>query len=614
MTVKALKTAVFAATALWAGHTNAAPQSVQTLEYVETPARSQQPEDAALAPTTVLRRDDIERLQARSVTELLERAPGVSIARSGGPANQTSVFLRGTDADHVLVLVDGVRLASATAGLTAFQDIPVEQIERLEIVRGPRSSLYGADALGGVIQIFTRRGGGPTRPHFAVGGGRYDSFHAQAGLQGGGERSRYSVSATHRRANGYDICDNNALTGGCFTAEPDDDGFERQSLSAQAGHEFRNGLTLAAHALYSDGDSEFDGSFTNETDTVQQVYGASVEARPLSRWRLRLEAGQSRDESDNFNNGSFVSRFDTEQDTAGLQNRFSLGESHELMLGADYRNEAITSTTDYNETERDNTGVYAQYLGRLGDHELELAARHDDDEQFGQHSTGSLTWGWRLARGYTITASYGTGFNAPAFNDLYFPGFANPDLDPEESTSSEIGLLHRQGENRWSLRVFETDIDDLIVLDGNFIGQNISQARIRGVEAEAATRRAGWRLGLNGSWLDAENRADDANRGNDLPRRPDYTLQFDADRPFGRHSLGASLRVEGSRYDEVANANKLDARVLIDLRTAWRFKPDWQLQARLSNLLDDEGESARFFNPPGRNLYLTLSYAPDPKP
>lgn len=583
-----------------------------------TATRTSRSRSASLAPNTVITREEIERTQAQSVRELLQRSPGISVANQGGSGKITELRLRGTESDHVLVLVNGVRYNSATSGLAAVQDIPVGQIERIEIVRGPRSALYGSDAIGGVIQIFTRDGGEDAKPYFNVGTGTYDTYEGQVGVAGGNDRANYSVSLGGKKTDGFDSCTGRPFGApgggaGCFANEPDDDAYSRTSGSMRAGYRFANGVRLNAHALRVEGDNEFDGTAAsgNEAETLRQVYGISVGGRPDDAWNMELSLNRSRDESDNFFNGRFINSIDSIRDTVKLQNDIALSPDNLLTIGADYRRSQVESTTQYNQTQRDNTGVFMQYLGMWGDHELQLAARGDDNEQFGEHATGSVTYGWDFTDVHTVTVSYGTAFKAPTFDELYFPGLSNPDLEPEESRSLELGLTSNRAWGRWALRAYETRIDELIALDSMFTPQNISETRLRGVEAEIGASFGAWLLNANTTWLDAKNRSDGANAGNELPRRPEYSAQVDLDRRFGRFSAGISVFAASSTFDNVSNTRTLDGYEVVDLRGQMHVNTDWSVEARIGNLLDENYETAALYNQPGRNLFVTLRYQPE---
>lgn len=578
-----------------------------------TATRTAQTADETLSSVTVITKKEIERQQAQSVQDLLRGVPGVSVTNDGGPGKATSVFLRGTESDHVLVLIDGVKVGSATLGTTAFQDIPVWQIERIEIVRGPRSSLYGSEAIGGVIQIFTRKGGGALKPYFSLGGGSYRTYNASAGLSGGGEHGWFNLSASGINTEGFNACDGKPSPdgAGCFTTEPDKDGYRNLSGSLRAGYRFDSGVEMDVHALRAKGKNEFDGSYVNESESVQQVNGGTLRFSPVNTWQATLAVGRSRDESDNFKDGAFASHFDTQRDTLSLQNDVTLATKHLLTVGADYQDDRIDSTTAYAVTSRNNTGLFSQYQGRFGASDVQLSLRRDDDQQFGEHDTGGTTWGYALSERLRVTASYGTALKAPTFNELYYPGFGNPDLHPETSRSVELGLRGESAWGRWSLNTYETRIDDLIAFDSStFAAANIDQARIRGLEAVLGTRLGRWILNTNLTLLDPQNRSGGANDGNVLPRRAKQSLRLDADGYFGRYRLGATLLAAGKRYDDLANTHKLGGYATLDIRTEYALAKAWRVQGRIENLFNKHYETAAFFNQPGRSLYLTLRYQP----
>lgn len=580
---------------------------------IVTATRTAQTAEETLSSVTVITRTEIERQQAQSVQELLRGIPGVSIANNGGPGKATSLFLRGTESDHVLVLIDGIKVGSATLGTTAFEDIPVEQIERVEIVRGPRSSLYGSEAIGGVIQIFTRTGGGDLKPFFSVGGGSDRTYNSSAGLSGGGERGWFSVSASGIDTEGFNACDGKPSPGGagCFTTEPDKDGYRNVSGSLRAGYRFDTGLEMDVHALRAEGKNEFDGRFVNESESMQQVLGGTLRFSPVEIWQATLTVGRSRDESDNFKDGVFKSRFNTERDTVTFQNDFAIAIEHLLTVGADHLDDRVDGTTAYAVSSRDNTGLFTQYQGTLGAHDVQLSLRQDDNEQFGSQNTGGAAWGYALSESLRLTASYGTAFKAPTFNELYFPGFGKPNLRPETSRSVELGLRGESTWGHWSLNAYETRIDDLIAFDSRiFAPANIDQARIRGLEAVLGTRLGNWDLNANLTLLAPENRSASATDGNVLPRRARQFLRLDADRDFGRYRLGTTLLAADKRYDDLANTRRLSGYATLDVRAEVALTKDWRVQARVENLLDKDYETAAFFNQPGRSLYLTLRYQP----
>jgi vitamin B12 transporter len=582
---------------------------------IVTATRTTQTADESLASVTVINRQDIERQQALSIQHLFQGLPGISIANNGGPGKNTSVFMRGTESDHVLVMIDNIKVGSATSGTTAFENIPIEQIERIEIVRGPRSSLYGSEAIGGVIHIFTRKGdGGGFKPHFSFGYGSYDTFNGSAGLSGGGKQGWFNMTVSGMGTDGFNACTGKPSPNGagCFTIEPDRDGYHNVAGSMRAGYRFKNGLEIDANFMHSAGKTKFDGSFVNKSELAQQVFGGTARFSPMNFWRINLIAGRSKQDSDNFNGTFFTSQFNTLRDTITLQNDFTLGKNHLLTVGADYQNDNVDSTEDFTVNTRTNWGVFTQHQASIAKHNMQLSLRHDDNEQFGSHVTGGAGWGYAITDKILLTANFGSAFKAPTFNELYFPSFGNANLRPEKSRSFEFGARGNMDWGNWSLNVYETKIDNLIAFDAStFAPGNIDQARIRGLEAIVNTQIKGWQLNGNLTFLDPENRSSGANKGNILPRRAEQSFRLDANRTlFDKIRIGGMFLAEGKRFDDLANTRKLDNYVRFDLRAEYIINQNWRLQGRIENLFDKDYETAAFFNQPGRNFFATLRYQP----
>ena len=582
--------------------------------------------DESLSSVTVITHADIERLQPVSVIDLLNGLPGVTFAQSGGIGQQSSLFLRGTNSTHTLVLIDGVRIGSVTAGLAAFEQIPVEQIDRIEIVRGPRSSLYGADAIGGVIQIFTKHGnpGGGVAPSLSMTAGSNGFVNSQVGLSGGDPHAWYNVSLGGEYTSGIPACRMGAAEAqaGCFVDDPRDDAYRNWNGSANAGYRWDNGTELAFDWLRSKSDVEYAGSPYGGNDAVneQHVAGARLSFTPLDIWKVTLNAGQSRDDSQTYYQGTYFGEYyprtptgyaDSRRNQFSWQNDIALGSGQLLTVGADYQQEHITSDTGYLDSTRGDAGTYAQYQGTFGQNEVQLSARHDHNDQFGNHNTGAAAWGYNFADGLKFTASYGSAFHAPTFNDLYYPyGSGNPDLKPESSRSAELGLSQTVGIWNWALNAYQTRINQLITLDANYVPQNISQARIRGLEGQVGVNLDGWRLQ---TYLTAMQPIEDdsgPNNGNLLPRRPKQTARVELDKSYGNFAFGGTFNADGKRYDDAANLHRLGGYTTTDLRASYAFAPSWKVEARLANIFDRNYETAYYFNQPGRTWYLTLRYSP----
>jgi vitamin B12 transporter len=339
--------------------------------------------------------------------------------------------------------------------------------------------------------------------------------------------------------------------------------------------------------------------------------GAKVSIAPGEGWDIDLAVGRSLDVLDIYYQGAFLDTFETQRDSLSWQNDIAIGEEHLLTAGVDYLEDRVGGTVDYTANSRSSTGVFGQYQGRFGANLIKASLRRDDNEQFGGHTSGDTAWGYGFDSGVRVSLSYGTAFKAPTFNDLYYPYFGNPDLDPETSRSLELGLSGDYSVGNWSVSLYQTDIDNLIAFDAVVqIPRNIDSARIRGLEAAGTARLAAWDLNAALTLLDPVNQSEGANAGNLLPRRPQQSFRLDADRELGDYSLGASLLATGRSYDDLANRIRLDGYVLVDLRAEYRFTDDLRLQGRIENLFDADYETAAYYNQAGRGFYLTLRYTP----
>lgn len=578
---------------------------------VVTATRTAITTDAALAPVDVIDRDAIARSQAGSLGELLRGRAGINLSNQGGIGKLSTLFVRGAESDHVLVLVDGVRIGSATSGLASFQDLPVALIDRIEIVRGPRSSLYGSDAIGGVIQIFTRRDRGESANfRFHVGAGSQGRREGGVGVGGSAGRGWFGVDAAFQSTDGIDACRGAGFPvfAGCFVdGQTDRDGYRNHAFSARGGLDIGESVTLEAHALYVSGHNDYDGSFVDNSDIRQQALGAQLRWKASERVDLRFNVGSNQDASDNFigsvPNGDFASR----RNSASVQADIALAEAQLLTLGVDWLHDRVNSDTAYDDTRRGNRAAFAQYQGTFGKHDVQLALRRDDNDQFGGETTGTAAWGLNFADAWRVTASYGTAFKAPTFNELYYPFFSNPALRPESSKTYEIGLAWRGKTTRVRLDAFNTDVKDLIAYNATlFLPDNIEKARLRGAELRVDSKLFGWDLGASASWLDPQDRRS----GHDLPRRARETARLELDRGFGKFRLGFTGVAEGDRYDDLANVRRMGGFATLDVRGEYAVTDDWTLQARVANVFDTSYETAAFYNQPGREYFVTLRFRP----
>ncbi len=593
-------------------------EEVELPPMVVTGTRTPLPVERLPAAVTVFTREDIERLQIKTLPDLLKGSAGLDLTQSGSFGKTTSVFLRGTESDHVLVLIDGLRVGSATLGTTPFEFIPVEQIERVEITRGPFSSLYGSEAIGGVIQIFTRKGKGPLRLSGSAGGGTFNSYEVTGTAGGEYKDSHYNLTVDYFNTQGYDVRPD--LPPDDPEADPDDDGYNNLSVAARAGHRFGKDATLDGFFLRAAGETEFDAFDVNKTEFVEQVAGGWASYSPFEFWKTALRLGGSLDGSDQFTpSGAFFSRFDTRQFQVSWQNDFPITPDHLVTAGMDFYNQNVDSTVDFPVTSRDDTGLFGQYIGRLGRNSLVASVRWDNisgptDEN---PTTGYVGWSYNWDYGIRLLASFGNAFKTPTFNELFFPGFGNPDLTPESSKSYEVGLEGRHGWGYWGLRAFRTEVDDLIttvfdplvtcpppLFSFGFCPQNIDEARIDGLEMQTGAQLWGWNTSLIYTLLDPENET----TGRRLPRRAENTLKFELSRAFGPLSVSGNVLAQSDRFDDALNTIRVPGYAIVNLSASYQMTKNLFLRGELGNLLDKDYELVSTFREAGRNFFISLYY------
>ena len=575
--------------------------AAETLDtVVVTATRSPMPIARGLASTTVLDRAAIEQAQAPDLIDLLARQAGVDVSRTGGPGSVSTLFLRGGNSNHVLVLVDGVRVNSVQQGLYDFSSLPIDRIERIEIVRGPRAALWGSDAIGGVIQIFTRDPG----QHGAQ--TRFGSFQrvegsAQWGVSG--ERGSFGIGGGVQDVEGY-----NVSTPRSFGFDPDRDGFRNRHLSL-GGRTTLGTQALGMNLLSTVADVEFDRGLTQS----HSVSGGATLGGPLAaRWSHSLALGEAREDLKTLS--SFGSRFESRRRSADWLHDLSLAEGQALLFGVNRVAEDAVSRNASNavvyDRSRSNTGVFTAWRGTIGAQQWDLAARRDDNSQFGQATTAQAAWGLAFGDGWRLRASWGQGFRAPNTNELYSPGFGgffagNPNLDPERSRSAELGLGWQGADGGLELSAYRSRVTDLIAFAGPTFGAtNINQARLDGVELDG--RWTLGRLGIRGNvgWQRAENAVTGAPLLRRAPRKAALSLDLPANDwlRFGLDATAASRRQD---FD-----GPLGGYTRFDLRAEADLGPDWALRARLENLLDRRYTLASGFAPPERSLLVELAWRP----
>ncbi|EWC40623.1 TonB-dependent receptor domain-containing protein [Stutzerimonas stutzeri] len=579
----------------------------------EPQRRSQTP-----AATTVFNRDDIERLQVRSVAELLERVPGVSVARTGGAGSLTSLFMRGTASTQTLVLVDGQRIAAASSGTNSLEFLSPDQIERIEVVRGPRSALYGSDAIGGVVQIFTRQSSGQgLAPEGRFGVGSNGTFERSLDLSGGNGQTRFNLGAALDETQSIDA------TRDSFGANGDDDAYRNRSLSLNLAHRFNDSVEVGMSAIDQRGENEFDdlGGISKPTTDFQLSSTSGFVAAELNdAWNSRLEVGHSEDKRDTGNDtpqapAYMFYRYSTYRDSASWVNTLQLAPAHQLLLGADWHEDQLHSSSAFAQDSRWNQAAFIQHRYTGNAFSTEIGLRHDKNEQYGSENTWNAALTVPLDTRNDVVVSYSEGFRAPTFNELYDSWYGNPDLAPEKSKSYELQWRNRYSESgSLELSLYRTDIEDAIVSDAFWIPQNVQTARINGLEATLQQDLFGWQASLAAGLIDPRDR----DSGHTLARRAKRTLSLDLDRQLGAFSVGASWRAVSGRYDDADNEIEMGGYGLVGLRGSWRANQELKLDLKLDNLFDKDYAEATYstangrygYNIEGRTALLAVTWTP----
>ncbi len=577
----------------------------QLKETVVTATRSESRANALMSDVTVITRDDIERGTGRTVAELLARVAGLQMSANGGLGKASSLFVRGTESRHVLLLVDGVRYGSATAGQANFDNIALESIERIEVLKGPASALYGSDAVGGVIQIFTRKGTPGLHPYASVTLGSAARREVSAGLSGGTADVGYNLGVQNLREKGFSAT-NPQVAFNSFN--PDADGFWQSSVNASVDWKFAPGWKADARVFRAKGSTQFDNgpsAFDAKTDTVSKVYGLGVEGQLTGAWKTRLALGKSEDLSTSFSSAA-PSVFNTAQDQWTWLNEIAtpLGK---LVAGYERVVQKVGGTTTYSVDTRTTNSWLAGLNGAAGAHSWQINVRRDQDSQFGDATTGLAGYGFKFTPNWRAHAAYGTSFKAPTFNQLYFvsPFFnGNPSTQPEYGRSSELGLAYTAGADEVRLTHFANRIKGFI--NATTVVTNVPYARIEGWTLAYEGQRDAWTWRAALDWLDARNELTDLK----LPRRADRQLTAAVDYSWGAWKFGTTLLAASQRFDNAANTVPLGGYATVDIHADYALAKDWSVQARINNLGDKPYETAAGYNQPGRSAYVTVRYQP----
>lgn len=577
--------------------------SSEDLDTVQVTAnRIPQLQNDVLASTDVITRDEIDRLQANSLVDLLQSRNGIEVARSGPMGSQTSLFMRGTESDHTLILVNGQRVANSADGLARFEFLPLAAVERVEIVRGPRASVYGADAIGGVINLITR-GASEVGQHAEVTlrAGSDGTFRQNAQFSSVEDDTRLSANLHHDESDGFSARDTGS----------EDDGYEATGAELRLGHDFGQQATLSLGVANTETDYDYDDCYDSSSSASEDCHGegsqmvldASLLTHLNPNWDMTVSVARTRDEYENTQAGSDAGRVASTRNEVGLRHDFytDLGT---LSLGVDHREESLDADGPYFTAEgysvdsRYATGVYGSWHLQQQRHHVTTSLRYDDDNRYGHQMTGGSSYAYDLTAAQQLGASYSSAFKAPNLIDLYNPyGSGNPDLDAETSTTAE--LFWRLQRHHWhlGLNAFQTDIDNLITYDQNAqTSYNVNKARIQGIELSTGWKNDNLIIKTSTTWQNPIDKTDNTQ----LSRRAKRFARIDVDYAFDDWSFGTTLRGSSRRDNSQYDDYKIAGYGVVDLRTSWQVMPNVKLSAKLDNVFDREYQLVNGYNTQGR--------------
>ncbi|HEX5341993.1 MAG TPA: TonB-dependent receptor [Duganella sp.] len=604
------------ALAMAACYAHAESPSSSAGTIVVTATRTPQPLANVISDTITISAEQIAESGAGSIVDLLQRQRGIEIARNGGAGTASNVYIRGANGNQSVVLVDGVRIASSTTGTANWSAIPLTAIDHIEVVYGPLSSLYGADAISGVIQIFTKKGkGAPSVTAFA-GYGSDKTREADATLSGatGGEHSfSYAISAGKEKSDGF-----SATRPGASGYNADRDGYDKENVSGQFGLQIAPGYEAGALFLHSKLESQYDNGASAydvrskaSLDTAA-VYGKAKFAPYID---TLVQYSESRDKGQNWSSAaaSGYSRIDTKQTDITVQNDIRIGEDV-LQVLYDHRKEEVSTngSKDMNRDRSTNSWA-ASYNARRGANLLNAAIRRDNSV-YGSKNTGSVGYGYDITSQLRATASYGTSFRAPTYNELYYPGYGNAANKPEQGKNAEVGIRWDDGVNALSASYYHNKLTDLLVnttpcpfgTAGYTYGcaYNVNKATLEGVTIAGATKLAGVNLTAS---IDLQDPKDDTSDKR-LARRSKKHGNVTADYGIGALKLGAELEFSGDRFDDAANKNRLGGYGLVNLYATYAISRDWSALVRWNNIGDKQYDLARNYATPGSKLFAGIRY------
>jgi len=624
-----------------------ADNELKTADVFVTATRVPILKNNVIADVTTISSEDIERAGSSSLPELLQRQPGIEISNLGGAGKVSTLSIRGTGSTHSIVLIDGMRVGAATSGFSAIEHIPLSQIEKIEILRGAASSLYGQDAIGGVIQIFTKKGVDGFKPYVGIGYGSYNTSNFQSGIRGGNNQTTYAINFAAMNTDGFSAFVPNPNNNVANAASLDNDGFKNYSLSSSLSHKINQNYEIDFQYYLSKSKNKFDNRFADFTPFVdyknearQESYAANLKGQINNAWQSSIKIGQSTDkylDKQKFNpnigvvdedncggpcgaqDSTLADLYKTTQNQFAWQNNIKLNKGS-LTLLYDFLEQKIKTTDLYEKTQRTNHGLMIGYGVIEDKHNFQTNLRKDLNSAYEDAVTGNIGYSYSVNSNWTIASSYGTAFVSPSFNYLYSRADAsalgNPNLKPEKSRNVEASIRYKDDSGSLSLTTFNNDIRDLIIYTYCESGcpaqstTNLNEARIQGLTISGDHFFGHFQI--KGSLTSQSARNQDTDKY--LPRRASALGNFNLNYYIGYWNIGIEETFSNKRFDDKENVVKLSGYALTNFVADYKINEKLKFNLRLNNLFDKdyslaaEGLSGFRYQTPGRSLFTNLRY------
>ena len=613
-----------------------ADNELKTSDVFVTATRTPISKNNVIADVTTISSEDIERAGSSSLPELLQRQPGIEISNLGGPGKVSTIGIRGTSSTHSIVLVDGIRLSAATTGFSAIEHIPLSQIEKIEIVRGPASSLYGQDAIGGVIQIFTKKGVDGFKPYVDIGYGSYNTSNFKSGVRAGNNQTTYAINFAAMNSDGFSAFVPNPANA-ANSINLDKDGYKNYSLSSSLSHKINQDYEIDLQYFLSKGKNQFDNRFANFSPSFHgnyrneiklETYAMNIKGQINKAWQSSIKLSQSTDkylDLQKLNNFTFEDDanlkdlYKTTQDQLSWQNNVALPRGSITLL-YDFLKQRIKTTDVYEKTQRTNHGVMVGYSLIEDKHNFQSNFRKDFNSVYEDAVTGNIGYAYSIDPNWTIASSYGTAFVSPSFNFLYSlaDSFAlgNPNLKPEKSKNIEGSIRYKDDSGSMSLTMFQNKIDDFIIYTApaeagsRTSTQNLNKAEIQGLTISGDQFFGHFQIKGSATGQSAKNEDTDKY----LPRRASLIGNINLNYYIGNWNIGVEETFSGKRFDDKENIVNLSGYALTNIVADYKINDKLKLNLRLNNVLDKdyslaaEGRSGFKYQTPGRSLFANLRY------